>query len=216
MSENPVVVLDIETVGNTPTPEEEERFQEEWSAPSTWKDLKKINTKRAKDFHRWKTKRALTLDGARVVSVAICSLTDSTIFDMDSICSNNEESIAKFFAEYMNDMGATCKVVGFKHLTFDLPILNRILHTYKQRLKYPFGKWDGVDLIHTPYNHGLTLKNLAQAYGISRDPEVSDVHGEDVAKLFSEQSFDLIEKYNREDVRITAELYIAIKRMWNI
>lgn len=216
MTSSPVVVLDIETIGREATFEEEQAFRDEWSPPSNWKDEVKIHRAREAAVGKWKAKRALSLDGAQMISMAICSINGTQTYDMEVCCSKDEAEVAKFFAAYMNDMGCACHVVGFNHLKFDLPIINRALHQNNLSLEFPIGKWSAIDLMNTPYKHGLSLKALASCYGVRRGEHVEDIDGSKVGELFEKGELATIEAYNISDTRITAELYIAMKRMWQI
>lgn len=210
----PKVVVDIETYAGEPTPNEIEAWAFTWTPPSNYKSKEAIDKKKQTDLEKWNRSGALSLSRAKVVSVALAQVIGDKVFDLDVSAGGDEAKVMEWFVDYLSELGSGCQFVGYNVDGFDLPILCRALHTHSLSLPFPLGKWDSIDLMNKPFKSKLPLKDLVRAFGIERDEQVKDIDGSGVAKLVKNKAWSSLALYNKEDVRITAELFIALSRMW--
>lgn len=217
MSDKPTVVVDIETYSPMPSPNQIEAFSNSWvPGDARWKE-DTVERKRQEAVSRWIEKSALDITRAKVVSVALCQISDSgKVFDLAGEASMDEKAVIEFFSEYLNELASGCRLVGFNLEAFDLPILCRGLYTHSFSLEFPIDRWGVLDLMKKPTRVSMPLKQYIKMFGIERDPEVEDVTGKEVAKLVERGELDKLLLYNKEDVRITAQLYVALTRMFQL
>ncbi len=202
------IVLDIETVGRPVSDEDVNRYiEEEYTAPANYKDPVAILRHREKFIgnarQELEKKAALRYD-AQIVSVAFGEVTDNEVRNVKALCSPDDEAIAKFALDELSFSDK--RIIGFNCRKFDLPRLSRLLRKYKLRPPFPVGKWDVIDLFQSPLEK-ISLKEAARQFGI-KSP--SNLDGSAVGPLFLAEQYKEIEEYNKSDVIITGELYLAL------
>lgn len=208
------VVFDIETVAKEVSEEDEARFLDEWSAPGNWKDEDKIAAKRARDLKKWKKDRQFEVGGARPISVAFGEIGHGSAITIDCEAGDDEAKLAAWAGEWLNSLDCPFKFIGFNSGQFDIPILLSLLAKHGVTLNYKLGKWDSVDLLYFPLGRRGSLKTWCSVLGIEQaDPTM---HGGKVSELYEAGEWDKIKTYNKDDVRITAELYIKLSKIFNI
>lgn len=212
------VVFDIETVAREVSEEEENAFIDNWTPPGNWKaaaeDVDKCVKKRKADFEKWKKDRQFEVGGARPISIAMGEISHGNALTIECEASDDESKLAKFAGDFINNIGCPIKLIGFNNSQFDLPLLLSLLAKHGVSLEYKMGKWDSVDLLYFPLGRRGSLKAWCSAIGIEqKDPSM---HGGKVKELYEAGEWDKIKEYNKDDVRITAELYLKLSGIFNL
>jgi len=113
--------------------------------------------------------------------------------------------------------GATV-LVTFNGSTFDLPVLRREFGEFLPKVPH-------IDLRHLSRKAGFTggLKALERRLGISRDPEVQMLAGDDAVRLWRvwerkghKRALELLVDYNREDAKNLAPLASILYRIMSL
>jgi predicted PolB exonuclease-like 3'-5' exonuclease len=207
------VVFDIETISEPPSPEDIEAFEESWTPPSTWKNPEKILGKKKVDLEKYKQGRTFDAETThRIISIAAGHIMLDEVNDIQGIISEDEKEICEWFIDLLNDCG-TYQFVGFNILNFDLIHLARALRQNKLSLPYRVSKWGAIDLCRQPFPKG-GLKAWCRNFGIMS--AMPDMHGGKVQDLWEKGERETILAYNKEDVRLTGELYLAASTVWEL
>jgi len=199
-----MLFFDIETKAN----KDALHFLEEPTAPSNWKDPKKIERYVEDKKEEMIEMAALDADFGQIVAIGVKE-EDDPIHSM--IC-EEKPLLAWFWSKFYSHNGECC---GYNILGFDLPYLMRrsmalgIVPKYKPFLaKY---KTEPTrDLMGILYNWGQarSLKWVCQRYGI--DNPLSELDGSKVAEMDGET----LRKYVENDVRLVYELHEKMKGVY--
>lgn len=222
-----VVVFDIETIEVPLPPEEVERLMAEYESPKNIKDPEKIEARRREYPDKIREQNKFRLGGAQLVSVALAEVTDAGIRNLSGHVSSDSNTVARFFAEYLNDIThSTVRLCGYNIKNFDIPQMALAMHRAGVRMNTPQGKWDLIDLAEefgrSPKGSGqgssYKMKELARIFGIEpmRDADEKVMDGSCVQGLYELGELDTILAYNKHDVVMEAKLFQAlstIKRM---
>lgn len=221
------LVLDIETIVNPVTQEELDAYlaeykETEYKPHGSLKDPIKMaqhrddffskEEARKKDYEanavkEIQDKRRFSLGGKRMISCAIGCIITREVRNIESWASDDLSVITQGVVNYFNDVGPY-RLVGYNSNKFDLPELCKSFHKTKHYPNLKPSKWDCIDLMH---NAAGGLKEACKAFGITP----LGVTGEAVAAFYEAGEWDKIEEYNRDDVRITGELYIALSSLFS-
>lgn len=203
------VVIDIETVPAELTEAQKKRYIEAYEPDARLKDPEKIEEHKRKYMRSALDKYKFRIDGCRPISAALGIIHNKDVSGIESKFSEDSSDIAPFIANYLNEVG-DFELVGFNLKRFDLPIIAKATSLADVEWKVKLGKWTIKDLCEWPLNNTYKLKDACLAFGI----DIPEVNGEQVEEMFNSGKHKEIEHYNREDVRITGELFIALSRIY--
>ncbi len=204
------VVIDIETVAIPPTEAEIEEARASWKPKGNVKDPEKIEAQRQAYFADLEQslidERGLSLGGKRMICCALgtISTTSNTVVDIESRASDDLSYITKWMCAYLDELNGAYNLIGWNHVSFDLPEIAKSFYRTKVKPQRKPTKWGVFDLCKHPF-YRLSLKQTAKDFGL----EVMDVRGSDVAKMYQDGEWARIKEYNEYDVKITGELYLA-------
>lgn len=216
------IVLDIETVGIPPTDEEVQKYKSTLSPPSNYKSEDAIDnwwaTKGRAKIAEFKNKRALQLGGAKICSAALCHVSkqEPQISNHEAKASEDEGEVLTWLAQELNDFACAIRLVTFNGDDFDIPMLALGFSKHNLALDFPLGRYESLDLFRRPFNRKHGLKTLCSIFGVGQSFEVLGLDGSSVEELYLKKDFETIEKYNLDDVRMTAELYLALSRTYKL
>jgi len=190
-----MLFFDIETVPNV----EALDFEPEFKAPANYKDEEKIQAYIAEQRAEWHNKMALDPDLGMVRAIGFG--TDSEI---TSLLKDEKEMLTEFWDVLAGENGISC---GYNIIGFDYPFLLR--RSMALGVKVPvmpdlrkYGNNHTIDLMLILYPTGYKgLKWVTKRYGI---PNVLPELKGDIVEFMTD---DLVEKYVRNDVWMTRELY---------
>lgn len=211
------VVLDLETCPFPVTGDDIEDYMNSWEPPASVSKPETIEKYRRAAFENAESEirkaRAFHIGGAYVVSAALCCVLEEEVRDMESCTDfDNEAAIAKFIAEYLNDVGHY-RLVGFNINEFDLPHVSRMMFLHGHRLLSRPSKWGIVDMLDKfKYRKGHTCKEVARAFGIR--PKVPHVDGSHVYEMVQANDVAGVKAYNESDVDLEARLFIALSTVF--
>ncbi len=225
------IVIDIETISDPVTQEEIQEAMAKWEAkqkpivaPKNFKDPAKIearlaerNAERDEAREDYRVGLVETLSESKAFKLATttmisCSLGVADILSGEvqhiKVCASDELSeITNFIVAYLNRFPSGYRLIGFNHEEFDLPIITKSFSLTGVFPRQPVGKWDSIDLLHKYKKQG-GLKVVGKAFGF----DIPDINGSAVARLYSEGDWDTIRQYNKADVLLTGQLFIATAR----
>jgi predicted PolB exonuclease-like 3'-5' exonuclease len=208
------IVIDIETIPRPASQNELDAWRKKWKAPSNYKDPDKIAAKKDEDESKWLDKRKFNPSGAKMISIAACVVGKTGELLNHEVASGDDGTeLSTWLREYLSGF-ADYKLVTYNGRSFDLPIIARTLADSGVRLKRPIGKWGVVDLYEYPfYRAAGGLKYWSGVFGIDFDDSVD---GSNVLELYDAGNWAEIERYNLDDVRITAELYYKLTALYEL
>lgn len=205
------IVLDIETVPVPLSNELKEFLLKGYKPPSNYKDPEKIKAHRDEFIRDLDSSGGFKVYNQMPVSVAFASLDSEGELDIESRITDDSEELAQFVHRYLTDAGFY-RLVGFNIKGFDIPHLCRLLSQHDLSFPRRLGKWDVVDLCEWPLDRKYKLKEACLAFDIP----ISGMDGSDVAALWNTGKFREIEEYNREDVKITHQLYTKLSHVYHL
>ena len=207
------VIVDIETLVEPVTAAEVEKFMEEYEPPKNYKDAAKILKHRefamANAVSKISDAKRFSIGGKRTISVALGRIDGQQVVDLQAFSGEDLKAITTSVVAYL-DRFVEYRLIGWNHIRFDLPELARCFKLTGVAPKFKPGKWDLVDLCKHPFDK-IKLKDAASAFGI----ETIGMSGADVAQFYDRGDWKSIEDYNKDDVRITGELYLAASTIFS-
>lgn len=205
------VVIDIETVIEPVTASDVERYMEEYEPPKNYKTAEAILRHKEKSeanaVNEIANDRRFSIGGKKMIACALatCSKKDGVnVWTVESYCGDDLGKICSGVKSFLDDCGEY-RLVGWNHVGFDLP---ELVKSFKlSGTDYPNrkpSKWDLIDLCNYPYRK-MKMKDVAKAFGLELDEHSAD----DIARLYNEQNWDAIRKYNENDVILTGQIFNA-------
>lgn len=165
----------------------------------------------------WIQKFRFKPEGAQPVAIALSSVVRGKATEPEGIQTDNENEIAKFFVDYLNEEPQP-KLVGYNILGFDLPVLCRVLFNSGLELNQKVTKWGRIDLMREPFGYGFDnsggFKRMCKMYGV----ELCGVTGDEVENLWAKDQAEGTQRvleYCKDDVRGCAELFIKFSRFFD-
>ncbi len=206
--------MDIETIPRPASQQELQNWRVKWKPPANYKDPEKIEAKKFEDEAKWLDKRQFNPSGAKMISIAACSVeSDGSILNHNVSSGDDITKLTTWFRDYLAEFH-DYKLITYNGRSFDLPIIARSLADSGVRLKRPVGKWGVVDLYEYPfYRTPGGLKYWCKVFGIEFDDSID---GSNVRELHEQGNWDEIERYNLDDVRITGELYYKLTALYEL
>lgn len=206
------IVLDIETVVEPVTASEVEKYMAEYQPPSNYKTADAILRHRTKAeaeaVDTLLDKKRFSIGGKRMISAALGIVESGGVKEIEAWSGEDLSVITMGLVNYLNRF-REYRLIGFNINGFDLPEIAKSFWLTKVKPKYKPTKWDIVDLSKHPFQK-TKLKDAVKAFGI----EAIGNNGADVAQMYQDGRWEDIEAYNRDDVRITGELYLAASTIY--
>lgn len=201
-----MIVFDLETIPVDGIP------FDPVTAPANYKDPGKIAVYIAEAEAAQREKAALFPWSSRIVALGWCEETD----DVEHVEIANSEAheariIREFLERVVDNRGNVVPLVGFNHLSFDLPTLMaraRLLGVRCPKFVIaPAYRSPHPDLMKILTFDGAiparSLKWYAKRFGL----DVSDAFsGKEVAQLFEDGNWDAIKAHCASDIRLTRQL----------
>jgi hypothetical protein len=202
-----IIAIDIETIPDV-SEATMQRWAEEASPPSNWKDPVKIQRYKEEAALKKKEKAALSPLSGRIVCVGL-GYKEKEDEDWEFACfvdaSNDECALLIQVDETLSHLPGVSWIVSFYGRKFDFPFL--AVRAMKHRLdlnhKWPLGKWDKrhIDMFDAFTEGGLG------AWGEFLLGMPKSGSGQHVEEYVNEGRWDDIEAYCLRDVQITAGLW---------
>ncbi len=226
---NKIMFLDIETVSSESSfTKLSERMQELWV---------KKSLKFSKDYPdgvepevSFFEKAAIQAEFGKIICISTGLIEQEGVFTARSFASDDEHTLLKEFAEYINKFFDDDKSAYSKRICthngreFDIPyiirrmIVNNILipDIFNISGKKP---WEIKFIIDTQelwqfgdYKYPTSLDLLACIFGIESPKD--DINGSEVTKVYyQEGNLDRIKTYCEKDILTTARVYLALNQM---
>jgi hypothetical protein len=218
------IVIDIETLAR---PVSQDRMEAQRK-----KLMQKYKTPSVIDEHlrKWVDKQCFGPFGATPICIGIgfhdahSGIVGQDYQRMEVAChaTDNLDELMKWFIDELTEGYETFgpHIVGFNHISFDLPVLTAALHRVEMRLPMQFEWGKLIDLCEYPWgkNHKMGLKDMSNAFGFQSMLE-DEYTGADVARLWAQDKAngtDEVIKYCIDDVRRTAFCYESLSRMYKL
>jgi DNA polymerase elongation subunit (family B) len=184
-----MIALDIETVRLGITDEDKEAFEAEYSPPGNYKDPAKIEAHKVEAWSKW-------CDKVHWTTHEMITWATYDGYDIDADIA--DEAGVDRLVKRLENGG---KIVTFNGVAFDIPIMLKKLSC---EMVTKFRRNDIIDLWAWPLDKSCGLKAAAKAYGLR--PDVDDIDGSMVAKLYAINDIKTILEYNMSDAKLTYQL----------
>jgi len=205
------VFVDIETVPLDLAADVLSRFEEQYEAPKNYKDPEKIAQHKEAAKAAFLERYHFRIDGCRPVVIGVGLVNAAGDVRVTQFHGDNPKKMGGELVDWLNNLGAPWRFIGFNSKNFDIPILALAVHQSGKQLKYKLGKWDAVDLMDYPLR-GYKMKDAARAYGVIAAEE----NGSKILEWYAKGDWDSILTYNEIDVRSTAGLYLGLSALYNL
>lgn len=210
-----VIAFDIETIAVPATQSELEEIRKGLKLGNV-KDPEKVAAAIKEKEAKALSDNKFRIGGAKPISIAMVEVSRNDplrLEQIEGLCSDTPEELARFFTEFINSYGTNYVLTGFNIRGFDLPIMSHLLFSTGYRLKHPVGKWDVVDLCENPLGREYKLKDAARRFGIEAPIKID---GSAIQELWDSNDRDAILEYNKSDVFITGRLFQALSTIYSL
>ena len=222
-----VWAIDIETAGNEKASAYHEKFAEEITAPSNYKDQAKIDAYIAEKKLEIGNKDALAWTTGKIISIAMVNVADvgrdKKEFKPIAFAGANEKALLEaWLAEMDKASNNIYQLIGKNSILFDFPFIKGRLMANglktPQGVKNSYNLLDIDNLICSRSGSGQVMSLDKMAFALGLDPKT--MKGSQVPKLYNEaisakalgndakyaEIMTSIKDYNIKDAEITAAI----------